>query len=65
MNSATMSEMSREDPGLNEFYLAVMMRHVERVSALPRMILPLTLEELRAFFMPLAEQIMRKTKPSE
>jgi hypothetical protein len=42
-----------------------MMRRISEVSSLPQMIKPLTLDELRAFFLPLAEQIMLGTKPRE
>ncbi len=54
-----------KDPGLTEFYLAGMLRRVAGIKQLPRMIYPLTPEELRTFFLPLAEQIMLKTKPPE
>lgn len=52
-----------KDPGLDEFFLSGMMRNVQQLASLPRMIKPLTIEELRSFFLPLAEQLMLKTKP--
>ncbi|MDE3089702.1 MAG: nucleotidyl transferase AbiEii/AbiGii toxin family protein [Chloroflexota bacterium] len=52
-----------KDLGFTEFYFAAMLRESRRLSALPRMVEPLTLEELHAFFQPLAEQIMLKLKP--
>jgi len=55
----------QKDPGLNEFYLSGMIRQIRKIESLPRMIKPVTLDELRAFFLPLAEQIMLKTKPNE
>ncbi len=54
-----------KDPGLDEFYLSGMIRNVQKLTSLPNMVLPITLEELRSFFLPLAEQIMLKTKPRE
>lgn len=54
-----------KDLGFTEFYFAGMLGGVERLRALPRMIQPLTIEELRASFEPLAAQIMLRLKPSE
>ncbi len=56
---------AEKDPGLDEFYLSGMMRQVQSLKSLPNMIQPVTLEELRSFFLPLAEQLMLKTKPRE
>lgn len=59
-------EFAKEkDPGFSGFYLAGMMWEIEKDRALPRMIQPITIEELRAFFIPLAEQLMLKLKPRE
>lgn len=54
-----------KDPGLTEFYLAGMLRQIRRVTKLPQMIAPITLEELQVFFEHLAEQTMLKLKPRE
>ncbi len=54
-----------KDLGFTEFYFAGSLNQIRQVHALPRMIKPLTLEELRAFYEPLAAQIMLKLKPSE
>ncbi len=54
-----------KDLGFTEFYFAGMLRESRRVTTLPRMIEPVTIEELRAFFQPLAEQIMLKLKPRD
>lgn len=54
-----------KDLGFTEFYFAGMLRENQRITALPRMIEPLTIEDLRAFFEPLAEQIMLELKPRE
>ncbi|MCL4395873.1 MAG: nucleotidyl transferase AbiEii/AbiGii toxin family protein [Chloroflexi bacterium] len=57
-------QMAKEkDLGFSEFYFAGSLGQIRRVQDLPRMIQPVTLEELRAFFQPLAEQIMLKLKP--
>lgn len=52
-----------KDLGFSEFYFAGSLDQIGHVQDLPRMIEPVTLEELRAFFQPLAEQIMLKLKP--
>jgi len=63
---AQLIELAKQkDPGLNEFYLSGMMRQIRKIDSLPRMIQPITPDELRAFFLPLAERIMLKTKPRE
>jgi hypothetical protein len=54
-----------KDPGLTEFYLAGMLHEIHQVETLPRMIEPVTIEELRAYFGPLAEKIMERVKPTE
>lgn len=54
-----------KDPGLTEFYLAGMLHQIHQVETLPRMIEPVTIEELRAYFGPLAEKIMERVKPTE
>lgn len=53
----------QKDPGLTEFYLAGMLRHVRQIKALPNMIQPLDLEVLCVFFERLAEQTVLKIKP--
>lgn len=58
-----MLSAKEKDLGFAEFYFAGMLRESRRLNALPRMVEPLTLEELRAFFQQLAEQIMLKLKP--
>ncbi len=55
----------QKDPGFSEFYFAGMLREIQRVHTLPRMVRPVTIEELRGFFEPLAEQVLLKIKPSE
>ncbi len=63
----TLDELMRlakeKDLGFSEFYFAGSLDQIRQVQELPRMIEPVTLEELRAFFQPLAEQIMLKLKP--
>jgi hypothetical protein len=54
-----------KDLGLTEFYFAGMLRESRRITTLPRMIEPLTAEELRAFFEPLATRLIRQLKPRE
>lgn len=54
-----------KDPGLAEFYLAIMLRQHHRIQSLPVMIESLTVEELHMFFESLARQVMLKIKPRE
>ncbi len=54
-----------KDLGFSEFYFAGMLRQSRRLRTLPRMIVPLTLEELRPFYESLATQIMLQLKPRE
>jgi predicted nucleotidyltransferase component of viral defense system len=59
-------QMAKEkDLGFTEFYFAGMLHENRRIATLPRMIEPLTVEELHAFFEPLATQIMLRLKPPE
>jgi hypothetical protein len=59
-------QMAKEkDLGFNEFYFAGSLGEIRRVQDLPRMLRPITLEELGAFYNALAAQIMHKIKPRE
>jgi predicted nucleotidyltransferase component of viral defense system len=62
---ALMQMAKEKDLGFSEFYFAGSLGQIRRVQDLPRMIAPLTLDELRAFFDSLAEQIMLRLKPSK
>ncbi len=58
--------MAKEkDLGFTEFYFAGSLQQIQQIHSLPQMIQPLTLEELRAFYEPLAEQLMLKLKPRQ
>ena len=50
--------------GLDEYWLAVALQRIEQVEILPRMIKPVTLEELRHFFLDLAKKLMRQINAS-
>ena len=54
----------QKDLGLTEFYLAYSMRQVVRFVTLPAMLLPVTLEELRAFYLGLADDLLQEINPS-
>jgi len=59
-------QMAKEkDLGLTEFYFAGSLRESRRLADLPKMIQPITLEEIRAFYDSLATQLMLKLKPRE
>ncbi len=53
----------QKDTGLTEFWLAGMMREVAKLKHLPIMLKPLTLEELRAFFLELGDREFLDLKP--
>jgi len=55
----------QKDAGLTEFWLAGMMREVVKLKDLPLMLKPLTLEELQAFFIKLADREFRDIKPPD
>lgn len=52
-----------KDRGLTEFYLAGMMRQVQNLHRLPRMIKRIEIPELTKFFMDLEEKMMRGINP--
>ncbi len=60
----TLFARAREkDAGLTEFYFVGMLRQVERFTHLPKMIKPLDLETLRAFYAKMARHLMSRLKP--
>jgi hypothetical protein len=61
---AELFKLAKEkDLGFTEFYFAGMLRQAGKLRSLPRMVEPLTVDELGAFFEPLAEDIVRRLKP--
>ena len=48
--------------GLDDYWLAVALARVEQVELLPRMIKPLSLPELKAFFLERAKELMEKVE---
>jgi predicted nucleotidyltransferase component of viral defense system len=50
----------RKHLGLDDYWLAVALARVEQVELLPRMIKPLSLPELKAFFLERAKELMDK-----
>jgi fumarylacetoacetate (FAA) hydrolase family protein len=55
----------QKDRGLEEFYLAMALRAVEKIEPadLPKMLKPLDLDELKAYFLALAVTIAQRVKP--
>lgn len=51
--------------GLDDYWLAVALQRVEQVEILPRMIKPVTLEELKHFFLDQAKKRISKIEGSE
>lgn len=44
--------------GMDDYWLAISLRRVQTVSVLPRMIKPLSLSDMQAFFLELADELM-------
>ena len=55
----------QKDRGLEEFYLAMALRAVEKIELddLPKMLKPLDLDELKAYFLVLAVTIAQRAQP--
>lgn len=51
--------------GLDDYWLAVALQRVEQIEILPQMIKPVTLEELKSFFLKQAEKVMKKLDSQE
>lgn len=60
---ALFAKAREKDMGLTEFYFVGMLRQVEGFTQLPRMVKPLDLEALRAFYDGLARHLMSRLKP--
>jgi hypothetical protein len=54
-----------KDRGFTPFYLAGSLRQARNLRVWPRMVEPLTREELVAFYEPLAARVMQGLKPWE
>lgn len=54
---------SKKDGGLEPFIWSTTIADVERLKILPRMIRPITLEQLREFYLKLRDQILDRIKP--
>jgi len=55
----------QKDRGLEEFYLAMALRAVDKIGPadLPKMLKPLDLDELKAYFLALAAIVAQRVKP--
>lgn len=51
--------------GLDDYWLAVALQRVEQAEILPRMIKPVTLDELKSFFLEQAKKVMKKLDTQE
>ena len=49
--------------GIDDYWLAVALQRVTQVEFLPRMIKPVTIEQLQTFFLEQAKQLMRRINP--
>jgi len=57
----------QKDLGLNEFYLGQAMKAVEKVSLadLPKMLKPINLDDMKRFFVLLAEDLVKRVNPDK
>ena len=56
--------MAKEkDLGLTEFYFAGMLRDVEKIKMLPRMVRPVMLQEVQDFFIALSDSMLDRLNP--
>jgi len=54
-----LAELARQKHvGIDDYWLAVSLQRVNQVSLLPRMLKPMTLAEMKAFFLDLAKGLM-------
>ncbi len=60
-----LGKAKQKDPGLEEFYLGMALKAVDKISAsdLPTLLKPLDLSEMKSYFETLAADIMRRIKP--
>jgi len=54
-----------KDAGLTEFWLAGMMRQVQKLKTLPTMLKPLDLDTVKTFFLALADEQFRNVQPPD
>lgn len=56
-------EAQQKDGGLHEFYFAKQLRNIQAFEFLPRMIKPVSLEQLKAYFLEIADQFLDQVRP--
>lgn len=55
----------RKHVGMDDYWLAIALQRVRRVKVLPRMIKPLTIADLQAYFLELADSLMGDMSQSD
>lgn len=55
----------QKDTGLHELYLAEMLAMVENIEIFPKTLKPFNVEEMKAYFLDLSEDLLKKIKPPE
>jgi hypothetical protein len=50
----------RKDVGMDDYWLAIALAQVEQVSVLPRMVKPVSVTELKTFFLARAKELMEQ-----
>jgi hypothetical protein len=61
---ALITDAKQKDSGISEFWLAGMLRQVETLNRLPRMLKPIELAVLKSFYLDLADDLLRGIKPT-
>jgi hypothetical protein len=54
-----LTQARKKHVGMDDYWLAISLRRVQEVKILPRMIKPIELTTLRAFFLGLADNLMQ------
>ena len=60
---ALFARAREKDTGLTEFYFVGMLRQIEKHTRMPKMIKPLELETLRAFYTEMVRRLMSRLNP--
>ena len=55
-----MEQTRNKHVGIDDYWLAVALQRVTQVEFLPRLIKPVTIEQLQTFFLEQAKQLMRR-----
>ncbi len=60
-----LSHARQKHVGMDDYWLAISLQRIQRINLLPRMIKPLALDDLQAYFLDLAQELMSRIEGSE